>query len=53
MDGVHEDHMDVDVQVSMDEHARVAHGSHGYAHTRFPWMCIYEVSMDGIREIQG
>ena len=30
MDGVHEDHRDVDVQVFMDERARLAHGSHGH-----------------------
>ena len=30
MDGVHEDHMDVDVQVFMDGRARLARGSHGW-----------------------
>ena len=45
MDGVHEDHMDVDVQVFMDEHARLARDSHGCACTRFPWMA-YERSKD-------
>ena len=72
MDGVHEDHMDMDVQVFMDERMRLARGSHGWhtweSHGRgctgfhrlackvstwFPWMYMYEVSMDGVREIQG
>ena len=37
--------MDVDVQVFMDECARLARGSHGSACTRFPWM-EYERSKD-------
>jgi hypothetical protein len=45
MDGVHEDHMDVDLQVFMDERARLARGSHGSTCTRFPWM-EYERSKD-------
>ena len=45
MDGVHEDHMDVDVQVFMDERARLARGSHGSTCTRFPWM-EYQRSKD-------
>ena len=45
MNGIHEDHMDVDVQVFMDERARLARGSHGFACTRFPWM-EYERSKD-------
>ena len=37
--------MDIDVQVFMDERARLAHGSHGRACMRFSWM-TYEKSMD-------
>jgi hypothetical protein len=48
MDGVHEDHMDMDGQVFMDEHARLARGSHGWrtrgSHGRgcigFSWMNV-------------
>ena len=45
MDGVHEDHMNVDVQVFMDERARLGRGSHGSTCTRFPSM-EYERSKD-------
>ena len=44
MDGVHEDHMDMDVQVFMDERARLARGSHGCACTRFPWMAYTRIT---------
>ena len=50
MDGVHEDHMDVNVQVFMDEQARVARGSHGCACTRFPWMAYERSKDDALQE---
>ena len=50
MDGVHEDHMDVDVQVFMDERARLACGSHECACTRFPWMAYKRSKDDALQE---
>ena len=35
MDGVHKDHMDVDVQVFMNERVRLVRGSHGHGCTSF------------------
>jgi hypothetical protein len=49
MDGVHEDHIDVDVQVFMDESARLARGSHGCAYTRFPWMAYERYKDDALQ----
>ena len=40
MNDIHEDHMDVDVQVFMDERARLARGSHGHECMGFPWMSV-------------
>ena len=50
MDGVHEDYMDVDVQVFMDERARLARGSHECACTRFPWMAYERSKDDALQE---
>ena len=49
IDGVHEDHMDVNVQVFMDERARLARDSHGRTCMRFPWMA-YERYMDDAQQ---
>ena len=53
MDGVHKDHMDVDVQVFMDERARLARGSHECACTRFPWMEYERSKDDALQEEKG